>query len=75
MKILVLNGSPKGDRSNTLKITKAFLKGMQKEKQASMEIIDISKANIEHCKGCFGCWTQTPGRCVIKDDMSEFFDK
>ena len=27
MKVLVLNGSPKADRSNTLNITKAFLKG------------------------------------------------
>jgi len=28
MKILVINGSPKGDASNSLKLTKAFLEGM-----------------------------------------------
>jgi len=29
MKILVINGSPKGDASNSLKLTKAFLEGME----------------------------------------------
>ncbi|MDE5768871.1 MAG: NAD(P)H-dependent oxidoreductase [Oscillospiraceae bacterium] len=27
MNILVLNGSPKGERSNTMKLTRAFLEG------------------------------------------------
>jgi len=75
MDILVINGSPKGEKSNTLRITKAFLKGLQNTEQGNIEIIDVSKANIEHCKGCFACWTATPGKCVIKDDMSALFDK
>lgn len=29
MKVLVINGSPKGERSNSLRLTKAFIEGMQ----------------------------------------------
>ena len=29
MKILVLNGSPKGTRSNSMRLTEAFLEGLQ----------------------------------------------
>ncbi|MBB6631389.1 NAD(P)H-dependent oxidoreductase [Clostridium algidicarnis] len=75
MKVLVLNGSPKGERSNTLKITKAFLEGLNKYGKNTIEIIDISKANIKHCTGCFACWTKTPGECVIDDHMKLILPK
>ena len=32
------------------------------------EYIDLSRLRIANCVGCFGCWTRTPGRCVIRDD-------
>ncbi len=34
----------------------------------SIKFIDLSKLKIANCIGCFGCWTKTPGRCVIRDD-------
>lgn len=30
--------------------------------------VDLSALRIANCVGCFGCWTKTPGRCIIRDD-------
>lgn len=77
MHILVLNGSPKGKKSNTYRITEAFLSGMKTElgETADIETVDVCTSHIEPCKGCFGCWTATPGKCVIRDDMDELLPK
>lgn len=34
----------------------------------AIRLIDLSTQKIAPCVGCFGCWTKTPGRCVIRDD-------
>ena len=36
------------------------------EKYAGWEVIS-DRGGIRPCAGCFGCWTKTPGTCVIKD--------
>lgn len=73
MKVLVLNGSPKAERSNTLNITKAFLKGFPADTE--VEQVNLYKKDIKPCLGCFSCWSRTPGSCVIKDDMQEIYEK
>ena len=75
MNIFVINGSSKDELSNTFKITTAFIEGLNSDQNHNVDIADISKASIEHCHGCFACWTKTPGKCVIKDDMEEFQEK
>lgn len=75
MKILVLNGSPKGKGSNTLKIANSFLEGLNEVEDNWVEIVNIKDKDISHCLGCFNCWTKTPGKCVINDDMHELMSK
>lgn len=69
LKILILNGSPKGRKGNTFKVAEAFLEGLQSNKKHEVDIIDIYKKKVNDCLGCFNCWTKTPGRCIFKDDM------
>ncbi len=75
MRVLVLNGSPKGEGSNTLQLTKAFLKGIKEAVPAQVEILPVYKLNLEPCKGCFTCWSATPGACCIRDDMAGVMEK
>lgn len=39
------------------------------------EWIDLSKLHIANCVGCFGCWTKTPGKCVIRDDAVQVYPR
>lgn len=38
-----------------------------------MKFIDLSSLKITNCVGCFGCWTKTPGKCVIRDDAVKVY--
>lgn len=35
--------------------------------------IDLSSLKIANCIGCFGCWTKTPGKCVLRDDAVKVY--
>ena len=80
MKILVINGSPKGSRSNSYQLTKAFLAGMKeslenKNEAFETEELGVNQLEIHSCLGCFSCWGKTPGNCCIQDDMSQVIQK
>lgn len=81
MNILAINGSPKGKRSNTWRLTSAFIEGIiaQEEsgrKQAPViEALSVSALDIKPCLGCFSCWSKTPGMCCIHDDMQAVIEK
>ena len=72
MKAIVINGSPKGIKSNTYKLTKAFLEGLNYEEVSEYHLCQM---NIKPCLGCFSCWKDTPGCCVIKDDMKDLLEE
>lgn len=72
MKILVINGSPKGGKSNSYQLAKAFLRGIeQAEKEVQIREFMVCQRNIKPCLGCFSCWNGTPGKCCIEDDMAQ----
>lgn len=68
MKIMVFNGSPKGDSSDTMHMTRAFLAGMNERSQNDVHIINVIDSHIEYCTGCFSC-KKNGGTCIHNDDM------
>ena len=74
MKILILNGSPKKEKSDTLHITRAFVEGMNEVSENDIRLIHVTDKNIKYCLGCFTCMNNG-GTCVQTDDMQEFLEE
>ena len=74
MKILVLNGSPKRDKSDTMHITRAFLDGMKESAPQDVHIIHTVDQHIEYCTGCFSCM-RNGGTCIHNDDMKAILEE
>ena len=73
MKILVLNGSPK-KKSDTFRMTERFLKGLNAAGEHEVTVVNVIEKAIAPCKGCFGCWQQGEGHCLIGDDQNGILD-
>lgn len=74
MKVVAINGSPRGRDGNTQRILEPFLEGTR-DAGADVETIYLKDKKINHCLGCFSCWVKTPGVCVHHDDMPEILEK
>jgi multimeric flavodoxin WrbA len=72
MKILGINGSPRGSKSRTLRLVNKVLEGA-KSVGADVELVDVCKLNIEYCNGCEVCYKK--GECTKKDDFQGLYDK
>ena len=73
MRILVLNGSPK-KKSDTFRLTDAFLKGLNRNGDHEVHIVNVIEKDIAPCRGCFGCWQKMEGHCVVDDDQNAILD-
>ena len=80
MKILLINGSPKGKKSNSLRLAASFVEGVKSKAEGRGELVtvdevEVASLKISACHGCFACWKNTPGHCCIKDDMAAIIEK
>ena len=73
MKVLVLNGSPK-KQSDTYRMTERFLRGLNANREQEITVVNVIEKDIAPCKGCFGCWQQGEGHCLIDDDQNGILD-
>ena len=74
MKIFVINGSPKKDRSDTMHITRAFIEGMKEAAPQQVHTIHTVEKHIEYCTGCFACM-HNGGTCIHDDDMRAILEE
>lgn len=69
MKIIGINASPRGSKSQTKKLVKAVLDGARSQ-GATVELVDLCRLKMEYCNACGICYER--GKCVHKDDLQTF---
>ncbi|MFX1237107.1 MAG: hypothetical protein ACFE8P_05235, partial [Promethearchaeota archaeon] len=62
-KALIIYGSPRIRESASYHIGEYFSRGLNKAGTIVEEIF-LAKKKINHCIGCYTCWTKTPGKCA-----------
>ena len=72
MKILGINGSPRGSKSQTLLLVKSVLDGA-KSRGCEVELVDVCEMNIEYCNACQICYKTD--KCIKKDDFQPLYEK
>jgi multimeric flavodoxin WrbA/putative sterol carrier protein len=70
MKVLALNSSARSKGESKTDLMLNHLVNGMKEAGADVETVNLREKNINKCVGCFKCMTKTPGKCVLKDDMT-----
>jgi len=74
MKITIFYGSIHKTKGNTYVIINEFIEGA-KEAGAEIEVVLLAEKEINNCIACVKCWTKTPGKCALKDDMAGLLRK
>jgi multimeric flavodoxin WrbA len=70
VKALVLNGVGKNAR-HLDRIGELIVQELRSLQWEVEDLIILRDIEIAPCMGCFGCWVQTPGVCVIDDNARE----
>lgn len=74
MKIMIFNGSPKKNASDTMCMTRAFVEGMNEFDKNEVQTVHVIEKHIEFCSGCFSCM-KNGGNCIHKDDMKGILEE
>nr|WP_321505614.1 flavodoxin family protein [uncultured Methanoregula sp.] len=72
LKILGINASPKGEKSQTRRLVMGVLEGAR-QSGADVTFIDICSLDIGYCTACGTCYAK--GECVIDDDYAMLLEK
>jgi hypothetical protein len=69
LKVTLLDGSLKG--SQLLDPARSVLLDRLAGRGCEVRPFILNRLSIAPCSGCFRCWFETPGMCVMKDDGGE----
>jgi multimeric flavodoxin WrbA len=72
MKILGINASPKGEKSQTRRLVMGVLEGAR-QAGADVTFIDICSLDIHYCTACGTCYAK--GECIHDDDFPALLEK
>jgi multimeric flavodoxin WrbA len=66
LQALILDGSFVGD--DVSKAAREVIEGELRAEGWNLNSFTLRDMDIAACKGCFKCWTQTPGLCITDDE-------
>jgi multimeric flavodoxin WrbA len=72
MKIIGINGSPKGEKSQTRRLVMGVLEGAR-QAGADVTFVDICDLEIKYCRACGKCYAK--GECMHDDDFPALYEK
>lgn len=72
MRIIGISASPRGSKSQTLRLVQAAMDGA-KSAGAQTELVDVCKLELEFCNACQVCFKT--GTCSKKDDFQDLYDR
>ncbi len=70
MKITILNGNPQADN---IKFDNYIdtLTDLLKSDRHTVTVFKLRDMDIKQCIGCWSCWVETPGDCIIPDNSGD----
>ncbi|HEX3001632.1 MAG TPA: flavodoxin family protein [Methanoregula sp.] len=72
MKIVGINASPKGEKSQTRRLVMGVLEGAR-QSGGDVTFVDICGLEIKYCTACGACYAK--GECIHDDDFSALLEK